>query len=325
MKFITTRQTKHSLSNSLNFIIPNTTIADISGWTFTDGIAYTFPPGTLLAPDDYVVVGQDVTAISNRFGVNALGPFTGKLTNLGEKIELRNASNVIVDKVDYGVGFPWPSSSHGEGSSMELIHYALDNDLAGSWRSSGFPVPSAPTPGAVNTVFSVTAAPQIRQVDHLPMQPVAGEAVTISCKVTDPDGVQSVNLEYQLVNPGSYIRQSDAAYAANWTSLPMFDNGTNGDAVAGDDTYTMTMAGTFQTHRRLVRYRIRTTDNSSNEILVPYQGDDPQPNFAYFCYNGVPDWNGGIAPGHNAGPEFSLIHADFNSGLSHHHTASGFS
>ena len=41
------------------------------------------------------------------------------------------------DRVDYDSGFPWPSAASGAGSSMELIHPSLQNDLGGSWRSAG--------------------------------------------------------------------------------------------------------------------------------------------------------------------------------------------
>ena len=58
-------------------------------------------------------------------------------------------------------------------------------------------------------------------------------------KVTDPDGVQGVSLDYQLVNPGNYIRLTDAAYDTSWTTLVMHDDGLNGDTVAGDSIYSV--------------------------------------------------------------------------------------
>ena len=89
------------------------------------------------------------------------------------------------------------------------------------------------------------------------------------------------------MNPGSYIELTNAAFTNNWTSLAMNDAGADGDAVAGDDTYTVTLPGALQTHRRLIRYRLIANDSGGRSIRVPY-ADDPQPNFAYFCYNGVP-------------------------------------
>jgi hypothetical protein len=157
---------------------------------------------------------------------------------------------------------------------------------------------TGPSPGGINTVFATNAPPQIRQVAHLPEQPTGGVPVTITAKVTDPDGVSGVMLEYQIVNPGNYIELTDAAYTnlANWISLPMNDAGTGGDLLAGDDTYTVEIPASVQTHRRLIRYRITVTDAGARSVRVPYT-DDPQPNFAYFVYNGVPGWSGAVQPG----------------------------
>ena len=157
---------------------------------------------------------------------------------------------------------------------------------------------AGPTPGAVNSVFTTQAPTALRQVQHTPQQPAAGEVVTVTAKATDPDGIAAMALEYQVVEPGSYIRLTDAAYTAgaNWTAVAMVDDGTNGDATAGDALYTARIPAAVQTHRRLVRYRIRATDSGGRVTPAPC-ADDPVPNFAYFVYNGVPDWQGALQPG----------------------------
>jgi len=157
---------------------------------------------------------------------------------------------------------------------------------------------SLPTPGAINTVYATNAPPQIRQVEHAPEQPASGVPVTVTAKVTDPDGVGAVTLEYQIVDPGNYIELTDVAYtnAANWISMPMNDAGTGGDVTAGDDVFTAEIPASVQQHRRLIRYRITVTDNGGRSVRVPY-ADDPQPNFAYFVYDGAPAWSGAVQPG----------------------------
>ncbi|GAG44687.1 unnamed protein product, partial [marine sediment metagenome] len=75
----------------------------------------------------------------------------------------------------------------------------------------------------------------------------------------------------------------------------MYDDGTHGDQVGGDDIYSMQMSAPLQTHRRLIRYRITVEDNDACSVTVPYT-DDPIPNFAYFVYDGVPAWSGAIDP-----------------------------
>ncbi|RIK73924.1 MAG: hypothetical protein DCC68_24060, partial [Planctomycetota bacterium] len=112
------------------------TPVDMTGWRFTDGIDYTFPPGTVIGPGEYLVVAEDPATMSALWGVTALGPWQGSLSNDGEEITLRNALGNRVDRVDYGLGFPWPTSTAGDGPSMELVNPNLDNDLGGSWRAS---------------------------------------------------------------------------------------------------------------------------------------------------------------------------------------------
>ena len=151
------------------------------------------------------------------------------------------------------------------------------------------------TPGAANGTFVTNAPPQIRQVNHSPVQPAGGVSELITAKVTDPDGVAGVTLAYQVVAPGTYFRKSDAAYKINWTVVAMTDDGQGGDLVALDGIFSATLPAELQVHRRLIRYRISATDNGGHSVQVPY-ADDPQSNFAYFVYDGVPSWAGAVKP-----------------------------
>jgi fibronectin type 3 domain-containing protein len=155
-----------------------------------------------------------------------------------------------------------------------------------------------PTPGKQNAVFAANAAPSMRQVVVMPQMPTPGTTATITTKVTDPDGVASVTLSYQLVDAGNYIAVQDAAYTnpANWTTVTMHDDGLNGDTTAGDGIYTYLMPASIQVNRRLVRYRITSTDNLGASITGPY-ADDPVPDFAYYVYAGVPAYSAALQPG----------------------------
>lgn len=275
---------------------PGPAAVDLAGWRISSGVDFTFPSGSIPAGGYYCVV-QSLTAWPGV--INKAGPWTGKLRNSGEIIELRNAANQIVNAVDFKSGFPWPTASNGLGPSMELLHPQLDNGLGASWRRS---TSTAPSPGAANTALldkAGSAPPAIRGVSHTPEMPAADVPVVVTATVTDPDGVGSVVLRYQSVNPGAYIRKTDAAFnaSANWTDLPMLDDGTGGDAMAGDSIFTVTIPPAIQVHRRLVRYQITVTGAATPPagIRVPY-ADDEQPNFAYFVYNGLPGWSGAMRP-----------------------------
>jgi len=64
------------------------------------------------------------------------------------------------------------------------------------------PANRGPSPGRPNVVLSTNAPPAIRQVRHLPEQPKPGETVLVLVRMSDPDGVDAVVLEYQVVEPG---------------------------------------------------------------------------------------------------------------------------
>ncbi|MBV63778.1 MAG: hypothetical protein CMP45_04655 [Rickettsiales bacterium] len=153
-----------------------------------------------------------------------------------------------------------------------------------------------PSPGFPNTVFAVNSPPQIRKLGHSPKQPAEGDVVTITALVTDPDTVSEATLLYQVVEPGNYIRLTDSRYESDWTEVPMNDSGNAGDENSADDIWTAQLPGSVQKNRHLIRYKIRIEDGLNKKITVPYS-DDPQPNFAYYCYNGVPDWKGALRPG----------------------------
>jgi hypothetical protein len=200
------------------------------------------------------------------------------------------------------VPFEIPSNVLVSGTNViavQLVNYALsDVDAVFDGRLVGYTSGSSgATPGGQNTgVYAANAPPQVRQVDHSPNTPIPGQAVTVTAKVTDPNGVGTVTLKYQLVNPGDYINLTDSRYATQWTSQTMYDDGTNGDAFAGDGEYTAVIAAANQTNRRLVRYRITAADTLGASITAPYS-DDPQPNFAYYVYAGEPSWTGSARPG----------------------------
>jgi hypothetical protein len=285
-----------------------TEAVSLDGWTLDGGVFFTFPAGTSLPAGGYLIVVQDLADIKAKWSTlkqaayssHVLGPFGGKLDNEGDSVVLRDAAGRIVDEVTYQLGFPWPtvgdpiSGAAGTGGSMQLIDPAADNDLGGHWRSA------LPTPMAANSaVLSVGTGPAIRQVAHSPKQPASGQVVTITAKITAPDGIRSVGLMYQVVEPGAYVAIHDARSSADWTTVTMHDDGLDGDAVAGDDVFSVQIPASVQVHRRLVRYKIVAVDALGGFVTVPYE-DDPQPNFAYFVYDGVPAWQGAVRSGQAA-------------------------
>jgi hypothetical protein len=94
------------------------------------------------------------------------------------------------------------------------------------------PVPAnLGTPGLPNSRASTNTGPAIYLVRHDPAVPAANQAVVVTARVADPDGLASLTLQYRF-DP-----------LTTTTNLPMNDAGTGGDAIAGDGIYSATLPG----------------------------------------------------------------------------------
>lgn len=111
---------------------------DISGWSFTQGIAYTFPAGTVMAPGAYLILAKNANAFQSVFGFapDVVWATNDALTNSGEDIEIRDASGNVIDYVDYKNTAPWPVEANGMGSSLVLCDFNSDNSLPASWKAA---------------------------------------------------------------------------------------------------------------------------------------------------------------------------------------------
>jgi len=134
-------------------------------------------------------------------------------------------------------------------------------------------------------------APPSNEIKHSPAQPRSEEPVSITARLIFP--AKSAVLEYQIVEPGRYVALKDAEYTSRWVSIPMTKSAAGTTA-----SYIAEVPGSIQTHRRLVRYRIKATNSEDGLVSLP-AADDPEPNFAYFVYDGIPTWKAAIQPRSN--------------------------
>ena len=110
---------------------------DVSGWRFTDGPRLTLPSGTIIPACGYLVCAANAARLRAVYGaIPVVGDFEGRLANRGELVRLVDQHDNLVDEVDYTFGGDWPELAHGSGSSLELVHPALDNRLPSAWRDS---------------------------------------------------------------------------------------------------------------------------------------------------------------------------------------------
>ncbi|MBI4327379.1 MAG: lamin tail domain-containing protein, partial [Chloroflexi bacterium] len=134
--------------------------------------------------------------------------------------------------------------------------------LRGNWleAAGAMAVPAnLGTPGARNSRAVANAGPAIFDVSHSPILPAANQAVVVTTRVSDPDGLAQVVLKYR-VDPSSTL-----------STLTLVDNGTGGDAVAGDGVYSATITG--RPAATLIAFHIQATDASSPGATSKFPSD----------------------------------------------------
>ena len=140
-------------------------LAPTNTWGLTGGVDYVFPTNLILGAGQYALVvnfdpgnGVLLTNFVAKYGVPAgvlvVGPYGGKLNNLGDTVELKKPYLqlgtapvwVLMDKIEYSSGAPWPCGTDGTGVSLQRqVTGAFGNDPA-NWAGA------LPTAGRANAV-----------------------------------------------------------------------------------------------------------------------------------------------------------------------------
>jgi regulation of enolase protein 1 (concanavalin A-like superfamily) len=121
--------------------------------------------------------------------------------------------------------------------------------LRGNWLEAAGRMATpqnAGTPGARNSRAAEHAGPAIYAVRHDPVLPAANEPVVVSARVHHPDGVGQILLNYRI-DP-----------ATTPATVAMADDGSGGDAVAGDGVFSATIPG--QPSGKLAAFHVAAVD-----------------------------------------------------------------
>jgi hypothetical protein len=133
---------KDSISgNEFEFIeLKNTGISTLflGGLSFDDGVEYTFPPESELAPGGFVVLASDALHFYGRYGFFPDGEFQGNLNNGGEQIRIKGPDGETLILVLYDDQAPWPAQADGSGNSLVPVELNPEGDpnLPQHWRHS---------------------------------------------------------------------------------------------------------------------------------------------------------------------------------------------
>jgi len=122
---------------------------DLSLWQFTNGIQYTIPEETRIPAGGYLVVAKNPEFFRELFSPDILlvGGFDSNLDNGGERLELSDASGMVIDSVRYDDRFPWDPGADGDGGSLERVCAEATSQAARNWTADPT---RGPTPGRPN-------------------------------------------------------------------------------------------------------------------------------------------------------------------------------
>jgi hypothetical protein len=95
---------------------------NLSGLSFTEGIRYTFPEGSTIAPNSFIVLASNKAIFTGYYGFSPYGEFSGNLSNGGEKIVFATGSSQTVFSFTYSDKAPWPVEADGDGYSLVSVH-----------------------------------------------------------------------------------------------------------------------------------------------------------------------------------------------------------
>jgi hypothetical protein len=218
---------------------------DLSGVKFTEGVTFTFTNGTWLAPGQFLVLGRNIAALTNRYpGLVVHGIYSGKLDNSGEQITLTHALGARILSVDYKNTGRWPITPDGFGFSLVPRHSSaapnVDPDSPSAWRAStnpgGSPGADDPAPGVlpvlVNEVLTHSELPDLDAIELFNPNAVA---VNIGGWFLTDDPAQPRKFRIPddtVIVAGGYIVFTEASFNANpLTDTNSFALGSSGEAV----------------------------------------------------------------------------------------------
>jgi hypothetical protein len=191
---------------------------DLSGAAFSSGVTYTFPPDTIVAPGEYLVVALDAARYAD-IGARVFQYAGGTLPTPLNRIWLRDSRHLEIDYLKLEESGPWPPTPNNQGPSLMLIDPRFDNTLATNWAASD---QVGGTPGRANLVPPV-----------------------LNSLVIDESGV---TLEWQGLIPGRHYRLefSPTLEPADWQPiLPSFQ--------ATEDSMLFSDAGAIGFDQRFYR------------------------------------------------------------------------
>ncbi|MDB4632787.1 lamin tail domain-containing protein, partial [bacterium] len=221
---------------------------DLTGLRFTEGIDFSFADNTLLAPGARLVLVRNRAAFEARYAASlaeitiatdVLGnsEYTGRLSNNGEQILLRDAQGTVIQNFTFNDQVPWPITADGQGASLLLTNPGIpipDHTADTNWQASTEEggTPGQPDGNVIEETYTISISEDLPggSIQVSPEQPTYAEGATVTFTPIPMPGFSFVSWNGSLSgtdSPLTTVITSDLEISA------LFEQ---------DETYTISIA-----------------------------------------------------------------------------------
>ena len=154
---------------------------ELSGSRLSGEIDFTFPDGTFLAGQAYLIVAKDASAFQSRYNLSGVTVYEygeadgGNSLGKSGLLRLRNNCDAIILEVDYDNDAPWPMGAEDTGHSLVLARPSYGENNPQAWSvsdvSGGSPGTADSYSGAalrrvcINEILAHTDDPQLDTIE----------------------------------------------------------------------------------------------------------------------------------------------------------------
>ena len=189
---------------------------DISGYSITAGVTYTFPANTTLDAGAYLVIGRNPTQLAVRYpSLTVFGQYIGGLKNSGETITVVNGTTTIYE-LTFDDAAPFPTVADGFGFSIvpvdENSTESPDNGTYWAASTNKYGSPGEQDPVSTNdysiVVNELISSPSGSGIDQVEIYNAGSNSVDISYWLLTDDRATPQKYQFPentLLAAGGYL------------------------------------------------------------------------------------------------------------------------
>jgi hypothetical protein len=249
---------------------PGSSEVDLSGWKLR-GVKFDFPKDAKIAAGGFLVVARDISRFRSIHGgaFPSVGNLGGRIKRGGEKLELVDDKNQIVESFTFSDDAPWPLGPDGFASTLERIcpaGPATDpHNWAGSRRSTR--AGREGTPGRANDSFSARPLVTVDEVKWEKL-PAPNAPIPVSATIRGANDPVKALLTYYTIALGNRPAQTNQVEMKR----------VSGNAMSGQ--YQASIPG--QSRDTLVRFFISVSNGDGSQRIHP-SPNEPRPALAGYA------------------------------------------